>query len=56
MSILLAVEEAHSAGLPPFMFGVIAMGIFLILGFVTYTYRDVANRHEHKSGDSSGHH
>lgn len=56
MSILFAAEEVHSVGLPPVMYGVIAMGVFLLLGFVTYTYRDVANRHDHKSGDSSGHH
>jgi heme/copper-type cytochrome/quinol oxidase subunit 2 len=30
------------------VFGIIAMGVFLALAAVTWSYRDVANRHEHK--------
>lgn len=56
MSLLLAVEETASTPFPTFVFGAIAMGIFLLLGYITFTYRDVANRHEHKSNDSAGHH
>ena len=37
-------------------FGIIAMGVFLLLGFVTWSYRDVANRHEHKTSSSNSHH
>jgi len=52
--IYLAAEAAGAApGLPGFVFGIIAFAVFLLLGFVTWTYRDVANRHEHKSGKGS---
>lgn len=53
------VAEDASGFVPPFptvVYGVIAISIFLLLGFVTWSYRDVANRHEHKSSDSKGHH
>ena len=47
------------AFVPPFptvIYGVIALAIFGLLGWVTWSYRDVANRHEHKSGNAKGHH
>jgi hypothetical protein len=51
---------AESAGVtlpfPSFVFGIIAMSVFLLLGFVTWSYRDVANRHDHKQSHSEGHH
>jgi hypothetical protein len=55
---LLALVLAHSAVLaetpvpllmPPIGFALIAFGIFLLFGVVTWTYRDVANRHAHKA-------
>lgn len=53
----LAEAEAHVAlPMPGFVYGAIAMVLFVVLGFVTWSYRDVANRHEHKSNDSKGHH
>lgn len=39
-----------------FGFGLFAFAVFSILGFVTWSYRDVANRHDHKSGNSNSHH
>lgn len=53
------LAEAAEHWVPPFpvvIFGVIAMVLFAVLGFVTWSYRDVANRREHKSNDSKGHH
>ena len=53
------LAEAATTFVPPFptvVYGVIAMSIFLLLGFVTWSYRDVANRRENKSHDSKGHH
>jgi ABC-type phosphate transport system permease subunit len=53
------VAEAATKFVAPFptvVYGVIAISIFLLLGFVTWSYRDVANRHENKSSDSKGHH
>ena len=41
--------------IPPLMYGVIAMSIFILLAFITYSYRDVANRHDHKNSSSQGH-
>ena len=31
--------------MPAWMFGVIALIVFLFLGVATFSYRDVANRH-----------
>ena len=58
MSRILAEGAVHSVELPfpSFFFGVIAMAVFLLMGWVTWSYRDVANRHEHKSNDSKAHH
>lgn len=41
--------------MPAIMYGVIAMAVFILLAFVVYSYRDVANRHDHKSSTSQGH-
>ncbi len=41
--------------IPAILYGVIAMVAFLALGFVTWSYRDVANRHDHKSTSSREH-
>lgn len=41
---------------PTFVFGVIALSVFILLGVITWSYRDVANRHDHKSGNSNSHH
>lgn len=57
-NILAAVEETEHAVsmLDTLPYGLTAIGIFILLAFVTWSYRDVANRHDHKSGDSEGHH
>ncbi|WP_296630117.1 hypothetical protein [Rhodoluna sp.] len=55
MNVILAAEEAGvTLPFPSFWFGVIAIGTFILLGLVTWSYRDVANRHDHK--ESKGHH
>jgi hypothetical protein len=41
--------------MPAILYGVIAMAGFILLAFITYSYRDVANRHDHKSSSSQGH-
>lgn len=45
-----AAEAGHVDGI---VYGAIAMAVFILLGFVTWSYRDVANRHDHKSGKAS---
>ena len=54
MSRFLAEGAAHATELPfpSFFFGVIAMSLFLLLGWVTWSYRDVANRRAHKGNNS----
>jgi len=53
------LAEATTKFVAPFpvvIYGVIAMVLFVVLGLVTWSYRDVANRREHKSSKSKGHH
>jgi heme/copper-type cytochrome/quinol oxidase subunit 2 len=58
--IVAAVEGEHeiinALPFPSIIFGVIAISIFVLLAYVTWSYRDVANRHEHKVGDSKASH
>lgn len=52
-----AAEAGHvELPFPAIIFGVIAMVTFIILGAITWSYRDVANRHEHKTSGSKAHH
>ena len=58
LEILVRNTEAGHVELPipAFFFGAIAFTIFLSLAWVTWSYRDVANRHDHKSKDSDTSH
>lgn len=50
--VALAAGEAEHHGnvqAETFVFGVIAFVVFLALGLVTVSYRNVANRHSHKA-------
>ncbi len=52
-TIVAAAEAEHELAplwMPAPLFGVVMAGILLVLGLVTYSYRDVANRHSHKTG------
>jgi len=54
---ILASEAAHvELPIPAFFFGVIALGVFLTLAGITWSYRNVANRHSHKTGSSKAQH
>ncbi|WP_353809960.1 hypothetical protein [Agromyces sp. SYSU T00194] len=64
-TVLAETEFARELPMDPIIYGVIAMVIFIALGFVTWSYRDVANRHREKSdafaarvaaGEEPGHH
>ncbi|MCK6080583.1 hypothetical protein KZX37_12955 [Microbacterium sp. EYE_5] len=48
---LAAAETEHHGNVmaETFIFGVIAFILFLALGFVVLSYRNVANRHSHKA-------
>jgi intracellular septation protein A len=53
----LAAEEAlNPLWAPGWVFGVVPLTIFFVLGFVVYTYRDVANRHSNKTDQGHGGH
>lgn len=50
--VALAAEGAEHHGNPQaetFIFGVVAFVVFLALGLVTLSYRNVANRHSQKA-------
>ena len=48
-SVLPQAEATHPLILPNYGFAAIAFAIFLFLGIVTWTYRDVSNRHANKA-------
>ena len=52
-NILAEAVASAEPQVPGWVMGAIAMAIFILLGVVTWSYRDVANRHDHKSTNSS---
>lgn len=51
-----AAEESHALPMSPYAYGGIAAAVFLALGIVVWTYRDVANRHSDKVSQSHDDH
>jgi hypothetical protein len=45
---LLAEAAEHASSVPSFIFPVVAGAFFMLLGFVTWSFRDVAYRHSQK--------
>ena len=45
---VLAQAAEHASSVPPFIFPVVAAAFFMFLGFVTWSFRDVAYRHSNK--------
>ncbi len=56
--VIAAGEVVNELIFPPVVFTLIAMAAFVALGAITYSYRNVANRHRNKvsSSSSAGHH
>ena len=54
-AILASEEELAPLIAPPEVIAGVAALVFVMLGLVTFAYRDVANRHSHKTGTQSGH-
>ena len=51
-SIVTAAEGSHVINelpMPAPLYGVVMLGIFTVLGIVTFSFRDVANRHRAKA-------
>jgi hypothetical protein len=53
-----AVAQGTSSvyGVQPWVLGVVVLCVFAALAFVTWTYRDVANRHSHKAEADAAQH
>ncbi|WP_347344946.1 hypothetical protein [Microbacterium sp.] len=57
--VALVAEEAEHQGnvqQETMIFGVIALAVFLLLGFITFSYRNVANRHSGKAAAYAAEH
>ncbi len=52
---LLAAEAPAPLIMPAWAFPAISAAVFLILGLVTWSWRDVANRHSDKTGGAADH-
>ena len=48
-TLIAETEELAPLLMPPIAFSGIAVVLFLALGFVTWSFRDVANRHSNKT-------
>ncbi|MEY2849045.1 MAG: hypothetical protein RI885_1712 [Actinomycetota bacterium] len=48
-------EHSDTLPFPSFVFAIISAGVFVALAFVVWSFRDVANRHAHKTSGQSGH-
>ncbi|MGN6426248.1 hypothetical protein [uncultured Leifsonia sp.] len=57
LTTVLAAAEAHvELPMPTWAFGAIAIVVFLLLLGVTWSYKDVANRHSHRSAADAASH
>ena len=54
-TLVTETEELAPLILPVWAFPAIAVAVFVLLAFVTWSFRDVANRHT-KTGKSDAHH
>jgi hypothetical protein len=51
-----AIVHYQDIPMAPILYGVIALGVLIALAFITFSYRDVAHRHSHKtSSQQAGH-
>jgi hypothetical protein len=48
-------EVTHPLVIPAIAFALIAAGFFTFLGLVTYSYKNVANRHSQKFSSAEDH-
>ena len=56
LTLVAETEELAPLLMPPLAFAGIAVAVFVLLGFVTWSFRDVANRHSQKTGSQGGSH
>jgi hypothetical protein len=53
--LVLAAAEGNALPVSSVVFPIIAAGVFALLGVVTWSYRDVANRHSNKTSGNAPH-
>jgi hypothetical protein len=53
---MIIAEAGVQMPFPTVIFGVIAIATFILLGLITFSYRDVANRHDHKANNNHSNH
>lgn len=51
-----AIVHYQDIPMAPILYGVIALAVMFALAFVTFSYRDVAHRHSHKTSSQQAHH
>ena len=56
VTLVTETEELAPLLMPPLAFAGIAVAVFVILGFVMWSFRDVANRHSNKTAKSGDAH
>ncbi len=54
-NVVAATEELAPLIMPPLAFAGIALVVFTALAFVSWSFRDVANRHSDKTGGKAAH-
>ena len=56
LELVVALPGSEEAlPIPTWGYAALAFAFFLFLAFVVWSFRDVANRHSHKTGDSADH-
>ncbi len=50
-----AIVHYQELPIPAIAYGIIALGIFMVLGIVTLSYKDVSNRHSHVDASEANH-
>lgn len=55
MHVILAAAGEVQLPIPTWGYGIVAAVVFIVLGLVTHSYRNVANRHSHKTPPADGH-
>lgn len=54
VTFLAETEDLAPLIMPPLAFGAIAVAVFTTLAFVSWSFRDVANRHSDKTSARAG--
>lgn len=55
MDVFLTAAEHHDPGFMPYIVAGIAAAFFIVLGVITHSYRDVANRAHRVHADPNAH-